>query len=328
MTELQLNYLSYLEDKRSNKVREAETERNNRATLAETMRANLARESETFRSNLAREAETHRSNLATETETARSNRAREAETYRSNLARELETKRSNLANETLKRAANYETVRSNLAKERLTHEANQITKARDTESARHNVAVELESERHNKASESSSMLGSVGSVIRGVGGLASGFGLAKLLQGSASTGSSGTTGNSGNTRVKESAFEKTKRAEIQYGEGARTGRPAYTGKQLQTKRDRARNTDSFLSGAGGMYLQSAVSVPSWTNIAGAEQSYNAINSYYSQGLISSSTANRMFATVNPFEPGGHTDEFEKVRNLALGSKGLLAGLNS
>ena len=66
MTNNQIQYLKYLEDKRSNIARETETNRDNTARLQETNRYNTIYTGETGRSNLARETETNRSNLANE----------------------------------------------------------------------------------------------------------------------------------------------------------------------------------------------------------------------------------------------------------------------
>lgn len=66
MTNNQIQYLKYLEEKRSNVTRETETNRDNMARLQETNRYNTIYTGETGRSNLAREIETNRSNLANE----------------------------------------------------------------------------------------------------------------------------------------------------------------------------------------------------------------------------------------------------------------------
>lgn len=66
MTNNQIQYLKYLEDKRSNVTRETETNRDNTARLQETNRYNTIYTGETGRSNLARETETNRSNLSNE----------------------------------------------------------------------------------------------------------------------------------------------------------------------------------------------------------------------------------------------------------------------
>nr|BBC20574.1 hypothetical protein [Dromedary picobirnavirus] len=109
MTQMQLQYHTLQETKRSNRAREDDEDVKNR----ETQRHNVATEgismntlSETVRSNRAKEFETNRSNVAKETETNRANLAKETETYRSNVAKERETVRSNMANEALTRSAN------------------------------------------------------------------------------------------------------------------------------------------------------------------------------------------------------------------------------
>lgn len=153
MTNTQVSYWNYMENRRSNKANQREVKRHNLASeslsersLAETSRSNLAKEaltreaqSEQRRSNLANESREYSKHL----ETARSNRAREAndllsisvagkqaatsaylasETARANRARERETNRSNISNEEIKRSLGNveaaETNRHNRATER------------------------------------------------------------------------------------------------------------------------------------------------------------------------------------------------------------------
>lgn len=69
MTNNQIQYLKYVEDKRSNLARETETNRDNLGRLGETQRYNTLSTTETGRSNRTRETETNRSNLANEDNT-------------------------------------------------------------------------------------------------------------------------------------------------------------------------------------------------------------------------------------------------------------------
>lgn len=66
MTNNQIQYLKYLEDRRHNVVAETELNRDNTARLSETSRYNTGYLGETSRSNKSREMETNRSNLANE----------------------------------------------------------------------------------------------------------------------------------------------------------------------------------------------------------------------------------------------------------------------
>lgn len=150
VTANQINYLRYLEDKRSHQATEQLTDVRDRRShyvailgANETMRHNLASEraataslGETQRHNVAQERvqalgleETKRANLAKEAAnlqsisvSLRDVQAKEAanrETARSNLARETETRRSNLAREA-------ETARSNVRQEQLSADRNRI----------------------------------------------------------------------------------------------------------------------------------------------------------------------------------------------------------
>lgn len=66
MTNNQIQYLKYLEDKRHNITAETELNRDNTARLSETSRYNTGYLGETGRSNRSREMETNRSNLSNE----------------------------------------------------------------------------------------------------------------------------------------------------------------------------------------------------------------------------------------------------------------------
>lgn len=109
MTIMGINYLSFVENKRSNLAREAETTRHN----VETENLGTLNFGETVRSNRANEDirnrsldETTRHDLAMDQlgiwnlgETVRANKARETENIRSNVAREVENNRSHVVDE-------------------------------------------------------------------------------------------------------------------------------------------------------------------------------------------------------------------------------------
>lgn len=89
MTQNQVAYLNYAENKRNNIVVSQETNRHNLATEGETNRHNIVTEAETGRHNLATEQETGRHNLVTESQTQAAN----SETARHNKATEKATRR-------------------------------------------------------------------------------------------------------------------------------------------------------------------------------------------------------------------------------------------
>lgn len=141
MTRNQISYWTLEENKRSNRVNEAETQRSNKA-----------REKETNRHNLATEEETHRHNVATELLTSQA----QAEQARHNGVTEMqnsialaETERSHRANEGLQLQQIY-----------LGYANLGLGYAQLEESQRHNAANEkfnllnlAETERANEARE-------------------------------------------------------------------------------------------------------------------------------------------------------------------------------
>lgn len=85
MTDIQVKYWGYVEDKRHNIVAEGENIRHNTQTetqarneLVETNRSNVARETENTRHNTTTEKETMRNNIATLSEASRHNVSTEA----------------------------------------------------------------------------------------------------------------------------------------------------------------------------------------------------------------------------------------------------------
>lgn len=104
MTNNQIQYLKYLEDKRHNVAAETEINRDNTARLSETSRYNTGYLGETGRSNRSRELETNRSNLSNE-EIARQGQAINKQHYANQDAVAYylasETNRHNLMGEKL-----------------------------------------------------------------------------------------------------------------------------------------------------------------------------------------------------------------------------------
>lgn len=142
MTENQIKYVSYLENKRHNEATELQTNRE----IAETIRNNMANNAvASLNANTnwrnantnERAQETRNFEAVTNRYAAEQNvRIRDYQNYlnlvglqenaRHNLANETETHRSNLANENLRAVSNYETHRSNLANENLRTSSNYI----------------------------------------------------------------------------------------------------------------------------------------------------------------------------------------------------------
>lgn len=110
MTQNQVAYLNYAENKRNNLVVSQETNRHNLATEGETNRHNIVTEGQ----EAAKIAETGRHNLVTEQETGRHNLVTEAQTQTANS----ETARHNRATEKATRKDQRELHRHNLASEK------------------------------------------------------------------------------------------------------------------------------------------------------------------------------------------------------------------
>lgn len=132
MTQNQVAYLNYAENKRNNIVVSQETNRHNLATEGETNRHNIVTE----RQEDTKIAETGRHNLVTEQETGRHNLVTEQETGRHNLVTESQTQ-----------AANSEIARHNRATERATRKDQR-------ELHRHNLASEKQ-QRYNTDKQTS-----------------------------------------------------------------------------------------------------------------------------------------------------------------------------
>lgn len=163
MTNNQINYWRYKEDSRHNKVSEVETERHNRVTEVETQRHNVVSEGEVLRHNVVTENETQRHNVRMENETERHN-------VESEILGEAQI-RLGYANVNLGYAQLREQARSNLANEQIRSRANEITNSynqgllglrrseldvarqQQSETVRHNQAMESETVSHNVAME-------------------------------------------------------------------------------------------------------------------------------------------------------------------------------
>jgi hypothetical protein len=142
MTANQINYAKYMEDVRAHMA----TEDIQRGANAIALRNALANEAN---------AGTNALNASTRVreleETVRSNMMREIETQRSNMAREAEARRSNQANEAITSYYNQKRIEQGEDSLWQTRHENMIAEQRAHEE-----------ERHNRASEKTSVFGTVG----------------------------------------------------------------------------------------------------------------------------------------------------------------------
>lgn len=159
MTRNQIEYAKLLESKRANAANEALTLARDQAAkdlgfkqLSELRRHQVATEAISLDSN----AENKRKNAADEA----IRRMQLEETQRSNVAREsleggklAETRRSNQASEQLTSDRNVETARSNAAMEAIAIGQAATQAARLVEDVRQHLAREAETKRHNVAME-------------------------------------------------------------------------------------------------------------------------------------------------------------------------------
>lgn len=145
MTANQINYAKYMEDVRAHMA----SEDIQRGANAINLRNALANES-----NAATNALNASTRVGELNEAVRSNMMREIENQRSNMAREAETRRSNMANEAI--TSSYNQTRLEQGEVSLWQAGRQNTIAEERAQ---------EEARHNRASEHTSIFGTVGSFL-------------------------------------------------------------------------------------------------------------------------------------------------------------------